>query len=260
MFFVVMRGRRSTVARHLRRIRPELAGRELARAVRSSFRSYAKYYAESFRLPALSLAEVRAGLTTEGYDYIVSSLEKGNGFVMAMPHLGGWEWAGRWAVGQGHHLAVVVEPLEPPELFEWFASLRRSFGMDVIALGPNAAAQVTNALKANAVLALLCDRDLHGNGVEVEFFGERTTMPAGPATLALRNGSALGAVAVFFDGQSNHHGVIRPIAVERSGSFREDVRRITQDIAHEFESLIRAAPEQWHLFQPNWPSDPGYRR
>jgi lauroyl/myristoyl acyltransferase len=23
----------------------------------------------------------------------------------------------------------------------------------------------------------------------------------------------------------------------------------------EMESLIRAAPQQWHLVQPNWPSD-----
>jgi KDO2-lipid IV(A) lauroyltransferase len=24
------------------------------------------------------------------------------------------------------------------------------------------------------------------------------------------------------------------------------------------ELLIARAPEQWHMFQPNWPSDPGY--
>jgi len=26
----------------------------------------------------------------------------------------------------------------------------------------------------------------------------------------------------------------------------------------ELEQLIRRAPEQWHVFTPNWPSDPGY--
>ena len=46
--------------------------------------------------------------------------------------------------------------------------------------------------------------------------------------------------------------------MERQGGLREDVARITQDLAHELEALIRRAPEQWHLFQPNWPSDPGY--
>jgi KDO2-lipid IV(A) lauroyltransferase len=36
---------------------------------------------------------------------------------------------------------------------------------------------------------------------------------------------------------------------------RDDVARMTQRLAGEFEELIRAAPEQWHLMQPNWPSD-----
>jgi phosphatidylinositol dimannoside acyltransferase len=43
--------------------------------------------------------------------------------------------------------------------------------------------------------------------------------------------------------------------VSRQGRLREDIARITQDLAHEFEDLIRVAPEQWHLLQPNWPSD-----
>ena len=44
----------------------------------------------------------------------------------------------------------------------------------------------------------------------------------------------------------------------RRAGLREDVARVTQLLAHELEFLIRVAPEQWHLFQPNWPSDPGY--
>ena len=46
-----------------------------------------------------------------------------------------------------------------------------------------------------------------------------------------------------------------PIDTTRKGKLREDVNRITQVLAHELEALIREAPEQWHLLQPNWPSD-----
>ena len=31
--------------------------------------------------------------------------------------------------------------------------------------------------------------------------------------------------------------------------------RVTSQLAEELEFLIRQDPEQWHLFQPNWPSD-----
>jgi lauroyl/myristoyl acyltransferase len=34
------------------------------------------------------------------------------------------------------------------------------------------------------------------------------------------------------------------------------VTRGTQALAAELEILIRRDPTQWHLFQPNWPTDP----
>jgi KDO2-lipid IV(A) lauroyltransferase len=151
---------------------------------------------------------------------------------------------------------VVVERVEPPELFDWFVEVRRSLGMEVVALGPEAGATVARALRENRVVCLLADRDISGDGVEVEFFGEATTLPAGPATLALRTGASLVPVAVYFRPRGSHYAKIGPpVPVERTGRLRDDVVRITQALAHRFEALIREAPEQWHLMQPNWPSD-----
>jgi KDO2-lipid IV(A) lauroyltransferase len=54
----------------------------------------------------------------------------------------------------------------------------------------------------------------------------------------------------------NHTAVIMaPVDAQRRGGLRQDVARVTQLIADDLELLIRRAPEQWHLFQPNWPSD-----
>jgi lauroyl/myristoyl acyltransferase len=91
--------------------------------------------------------------------------------------------------------------------------------------------------------------------VEVEFFGERTTLPAGPATLSLRTGAPILPTAIYHEGR-RHRGVARPpVPTVRTGSLRDDVGRVTQLLARELEDLIRHAPEQWHLMQPNWPSD-----
>jgi KDO2-lipid IV(A) lauroyltransferase len=90
----------------------------------------------------------------------------------------------------------------------------------------------------------------------VDFFGERTTLPGGPATLALRTGAPLLPTAVYFDGPDHRRSVVLPpVDTSRQGRLREDVQRVTQDLAHALEDLIRRAPEQWHLLQPNWPSD-----
>ncbi len=256
-----MRSKRSMVERHQRRVNPRLGRLALNRKVQQAFESYARYYVESFRLPGMTAASVRRGMRAEGVDeYLVPVLDSGRGAILAMPHLGGWEWAGRWFIERGYKMSVVVEPLANHEVFEWFVDLRRKLGMNVIPLGSGAALACAKALNDGHVLALLCDRDLQGGGVEVEFFGERTTLPPGPALLGLRLGVPILPTAVYYtDRTTGHLGlVMRPVDATRHGGLRQDVGRVTQALAYDLEYLIRRAPEQWHLFQPNWPSDPGY--
>jgi phosphatidylinositol dimannoside acyltransferase len=252
--------RRAMVERHMRRVNPTWSNVRIRQAVQGAFDSYTRYWIESLRLPSLPARTVAAGHRLTGFASIADAIETGSGAILALPHLGGWEWAGRWLADRGYRVTVVVERLEPPELFKWFVELREGLGMNVVPLGPSAAGAVVRALRANHVVCLLSDRDLQGGGVSVDFFGERTTLPAGPATLAMRAGSPIMPVATYFTRQVNgHHSVVRPpVDSTRRGSLREDVARITQAITHELEYLIRRAPDQWHMFQPNWPSDPGY--
>jgi lauroyl/myristoyl acyltransferase len=249
--------RRRLAQRNLRRADPTLEGRALERATVRLYQSYARYWVESFRLPGTSAEALDAGFDHEGFEHLEAARAAGNGVIVALPHLGAWEWAGFWLTRVAQiPITVIVEQLEPAQLFEWFVELRRSFGMEVVPLGPAAGTASVRTLKANGALALLSDRDLAGGGPEVEFFGERTTLPGGPATLALRTGAPILPTAVYYDGPDHRHAIVRPpLDTARRGSLREDVARVTQDLAHALEDLIRRAPEQWHLLQPNWPSD-----
>lgn len=260
-------GRREMVARHLGRALGSAGGADLGAAVDAAFASYARYWAESLRLPGTSPEKIDAGMSWEGIGRISRAVHDGRGAILALPHLGGWEWGGFWMVQQGFAMTVVVEALEPPELFEWFAGFRRSLGMQVVPVGPGAAMAVVRALRAGGVVCLLCDRNVGGaGGVEVDFFGERTELPAGPATLALRTGAALLPSAVYFDGPGDRHrAVVRPeimpsadVKAAGSAALRTEVARLTQVLAGELEVLVGRAPTQWHLMQPNWPSDAGY--
>ncbi len=252
-----MRKQRPIVARNMRRVNPELQGHKLRRAVRKSYESYARYFIETFRLPMLSKKAIDSKISVTGFEHIENALKLGKGVILALPHLGGWEWSGRWLIHQGHNLNAVVEKLDSQALFQMFVDLRTSYGVNVIPLDDKAGVAVQEALAKNEIVALLCDRDLQGNGIEAEFFGERTTVPAGPAFFALRTGAALLPLGTYFaKGLDQHETVVRPaINVQRTGSLRDDMSRVTQDLVHELESLIKKKPEQWHLFQPNWPSD-----
>ena len=255
--------RRAMSARHLQRASGgTLKGFSLERAVTAAFDSYSRYWLEMFRLPHELRSDIARRLWVDGYEYVDDALAAGNGAIFALPHLGGWEWAGAWmhAVKQ-QTLLVIVEAVEPPELFEWFAQVRAAMGMEVVALGEDSASRALKALRDNRVVCLVSDRDLKGDGIAVEFFGETTTLPAGPAMLSLRSNAPILPVAVYFEANRQHRAVVlAPIDTARAGRLRDDLARITQSLAHAFETLISAAPQQWHLMQPNWPSDRGRGR
>jgi KDO2-lipid IV(A) lauroyltransferase len=252
------------VERHLRRILPNASTLTIRQMAQASFESYARYYLETFRLAQVPMRRINAAFTVDGMEHIERSAEAGKGTILALPHLGGWEWAGRWLVGQGYTLTAVVERLDNEELFDWFLGVREELGFNIIPLDDRAGIAVNEALRANHVVALLCDRDIPRegirNGANVTFFGESTTVPSGPAFFSLRTGAPIVPLATYFTNRlDGHHAVVRPaIHAQREGSLRDDVTRISQIVTSEIEALIRRAPEQWHLFQPNWPSDPGY--
>ncbi|MFM7826867.1 MAG: hypothetical protein ACKO82_04565, partial [Acidimicrobiaceae bacterium] len=208
---VFLRKQRPIVARNMRRVNPGLQGFKLRRAVSKSYQSYARYYIETFRLPGLTKKSIEAKILVRGFEHIENALNLGKGVILALPHLGGWEWSGRWLIHQGHNLNAVVEKLDSPALFKMFVDLRTSYGVNVIPLDDKAGVAVQEALSRNEIVALLSDRDLQGNGIEVEFFGERTTVPAGPAFFALRTGAALLPLGTYFaKGLDHHETVVRP--------------------------------------------------
>lgn len=261
-------GRRELVASHLERVAGKaLTAAERRRMVPEVWASYARYWAESLRLPSVPYAEVAATVACIGLDNVQEALARGRGAIVVAPHLGGWEWGAFYLAGQGLAPTVVVEPLEPPDLFAWFAQFRSHLGMEVVPLGTKAPAAVLKALKDNKVVCLLADRLVPGaSGIEVEFFGGATDLPAGPVTLAMRSQATLMTAAIYYDRPEAEHTIVfnAPMDLTRFqggvGGFRDAVKKGTQAMAEELEELIRAAPEQWHLLQPNWRDDPPLRK
>ena len=249
--------------RHLRRLfsttsKVEPDPEVIRRWAKRSYRSYGRYYLEGARMGVISSRTFLGRMVIpDGFDHLQASMALGRGVVLALPHVGSWEWGGAYLALKGYPMTSVAERLEPPALYDYFVNQREACGLTIVPLGADSSSAVLRALRAGGLVGLLCDRDIAGNGVEVEFFGERTTFPAGPATLALRAGATL-LGAVVYSGPGQHHvgRISGPIDTSRSGTLRQDVTRITQEIAWTFERWIKQAPEQWYCYQPNWPSDP----
>ena len=77
---------------------------------RQAFISYAKYWTDSAKMQSLTDYQIDAGFTVEGFEHIEDAWSEGPGPILALPHLGGWEWAGRWLTCRPKfEVTVVVE-------------------------------------------------------------------------------------------------------------------------------------------------------
>jgi len=248
-------GRRTMAQRHMRRVLGPDA--DAAAAAKKVMVSYGRYWAEALWARSRRVPQMMAGTTVVGLDKLVNAREQGIGMIYALPHMGNWEAAAPVSVDVDVPVLAVAEKLANERITDWFTAMRAEFGIEIVLATGSATVMrsLEEGLAENKAVALLSDRDLKGRGVEVEFFGEKTTMPAGPATLALRTGAPLFPCGCYFTDDGHHIVVKDPIPMPTDGTRTEKIQKITQDLAYELEAIIREAPMQWHLVQPNWPSD-----
>jgi lauroyl/myristoyl acyltransferase len=257
LYLLAFPGKRHLVERNMRRaLGPDASDEEVKRTARRASRYYADYWVDIFWLPTQTREYVleRFGRINEAG--LEAEAAAGKGLIIVLPHYGSWE-AGAVYLSSLGRFAAVAEVLKPPELFDMFVKLRAGVGIDIFPYNskPETRDKMVEALKEGTILALLSDRDLKGTGVEVEFFGERTTLPPGPAVLAMRSGSPIVCVNVRnVDGGWVGHAM-DPIYVEADGDKEEVIARTMQQMARNLEVLIREDPAQWHMFMPAWPSD-----
>lgn len=257
LYYYCFPGKRRQITRNMRRaMGPEAGERCVKATARRACRYYADYWVDIFWLPTRKREWVLSRFTKVNVQALDRAIAEGKGVLVVLPHYGSWE-AGAVFLSSLCPFAAVAEVLKPPELFELFCRLRKDVGIDIFPYDhkPETRDAMVEALQRGTMLALLCDRDLKGNGVEVEFFGEKTTLPPGPAALALRSGSPIMCVNVrnLPNGWVGH--ATEPIYVDNTRDREEAIRDAMQEVARRLEELIREDPAQWHMFMPAWPSD-----
>ncbi|MFE9839680.1 phosphatidylinositol mannoside acyltransferase [Streptomyces sp. NPDC005551] len=240
------------------RVVPDATPERLSELSRAGMRSYLRYWMESFRLPAWSAERVRTGFDPKDLHHLTDGLAAGKGVVVALPHLGNWDLAGAWATtGLGIPFTTVAERLKPESLYDRFVAYREGLGMEVLPhSGGSAFGTLARRLRAGGLVCLVADRDLSSSGVEVEFFGEKARMPAGPALLAQQTGALLLPVTLWFDDSPVMKGRIHPpVEIPATGTRAEKTSVMTQALADAFATGIADHPEDWHMLQRLWLAD-----
>ncbi|GLW57105.1 phosphatidylinositol mannoside acyltransferase [Kitasatospora phosalacinea] len=244
---------------NLSRVHPDADGIRLRELSRAGMRSYMRYWRESFRLPTWSRERIAGAITVKNLEQLDGVLASGRGAVLALPHMANWDLAGAWiASAGGHPFTTVAERLKPESLFDRFVAFRESLGMEVLALTGSQVSVVgtlARRLREGGLVCLVGDRDLSEAGIQVDFFGEPTRMPAGPAALAQRTGAALFPVSLWYDGAMLRAEVHPEVVPSGEGTRQEQAAAMTQAMADVWAGAIREHSVDWHMLQKLWLAD-----
>lgn len=244
--------------RNLTRVLGAKATPERVREVsKQAMRNYLRYWCDTFRLETWSPERVEATFPLDGIEHLDKAIAAGGGVVVALPHMGNWDHAGAWAAGHYGSFTTVAERLKPERLFERFLAYRESIGMEVLPLtgGQNTFLGLVRRLKRGGLVCLVAERDLTDRGVPVQFFGETTKLPIGPAALALSTGAPLLPVTLWYEPGYQQARVHPAIEAPAEGTREQKIAAMCQSLADVFAQGIAEHPADWHMLQKLWLAD-----
>lgn len=187
------------------------------------------------------------------WDIVDTVLERGKGVIFVSAHVGCFDFIGQSIAAHGYPLTVVTGRTTSRFLFDGVTWLRGRRGLHLVEPTPSGIRHVMKALRRNEAVVIVGDRDFFENGVPVEFFGHKTTLPPGPVRIARDTGAAI--VPIFTRRINSGHEVriMDPIYVEKTKDVRADVANGMRRLVPVLENGISSALEQWVMFQRAWP-------
>lgn len=241
---------------NLGRVCPHLSDEDLRDLSREGMRSYLRYWNEAFRLPAWSHERISSTFDLQGCEVMDSAINAGQGIIMVPGHMANWDHAGAWAALRYGSVTTVAERLKPEGVFTQFLEYRKTLGMNVIPHGaPDVIRELARTLTSGGLVALLGDRDIGRNGVDVTMFGETARIPGGPALLSMLTGAPMHPVSMWFDGPILRGFVYPAVPIPESGEKSERLSMMCQGLADALSDGIRRHPADWHMMQKVWVRD-----
>jgi KDO2-lipid IV(A) lauroyltransferase len=254
--YQLMRDGTSALMENLRVVRPEASEAELKRLALKTYRTYARDTIDFIRSLSMSASQVEALLVEPLRDRLDAPLRAGRGVIAVGGHFGNWEFGGIvLRVLGGHPVTVIGKPEASAIVGAFRRKLRVSLGIDTLVIGQmlETALQIRRRLAENQIVAMLLDRYIGRDRVDVQFFGRPTPFLRSPAMIGRLSGAPLLPAFMIRQPDDRFEGLFGdPIAVDPHGDADTSIRDATQSFATQLEAQIRAHPHLWYQFYPYW--------
>ena len=217
--------------------------------VKKSFIHFALVASELLRYPSVNKDYFDKHFNLHGKENVKKVLAKGKGVIMALPHIGNWEYFGASIVNAGFKLNsffLAQKEDEIGSLLDYF----RGYSGITLHDRDRGGVKALKAFKNNECLGMITDQDGNANGVYMDFLGHWVSMPAGPANWSLKTGAALMPVYSLRKGYSyNYDAYFFPEIEDCEGKTKEEktISR-TVKLSRWMEELILTYPHQYLWF------------
>lgn len=250
------------VADNLRAVMPEATDEELERLALATYRSYADSTIDFLRAVSADDQQAMATFDIRPEDRATFEgvLACGKGGLLVTGHYGCWEIGGLLMRVLGLPLTVVAMLESDPEVNRLRRETRAQMGVDTLEVrqGLETALQIRRILGQNRLVAMLIDRHLGRDRVQVTHFGRPAYFLQTPALMAYMTGAPL--IPCFLEriGPGRFRTfAAAPIDVDRQLPRDEALRQATQRVADAIEARVRLHPHAWYHFFRYWDAQRG---
>jgi Kdo2-lipid IVA lauroyltransferase/acyltransferase len=254
LLYRVLRTPRRLALEHLRvAFADQLTPTAREHLARASFINIARSFCELAKLDEIRRRRDEY-FEVDGWEHTHALLAGGKGAIIITGQIGNWELLCAFFAWHGFSVAAIGRRLYDERVNQVLVDFRSRQGVETISSeSPHAARQVLRALKQNALLAMVIDRDPHAPSVSVPFFGRLARTPAAAASLAIRRELPVAAVFIQRRGQGGHRiTVCPPFVIEYSGDTHADIAALTRQFNAALEVQIRKNPAEWVWWHRRW--------
>lgn len=224
----------------------EIEPEQINHYIKRTFINFARMMTDFFRLSFMEKEDF--DVERDGIVNADRALEEKRGCILITMHLGNWDYAGAYLAAFGVPIIALVEETDP-RMFELYTKNRERTGMKTFPIQRSAIAFL-QTIRHNHLLAIVADRDIMKNGIEVDIFNGRRTIPKGLADIIIRRKIPVVFGCMVFNPPGRKHrylGKIEPPFV-----FEGTPEEFNRLMVSKFEEYIRKYPDQWLVFHPEW--------
>ena len=213
-----------------------------------AWRNFAQGVLETTAIMHFSKEKIIATLPLEGEEHLKRALAKGKGVLALSAHLGAFTLIGGRLAASGYLFSAVVKHPRDERFARVVDTYRAQLGIQTISAKPRreAVRGILRALRENRIVLVIAD-EFKSGGVMVDFMGQASPAPRGPASLALRTGAA---TLPMFATRQHDGSVVLSIGPEiepvQDDDVEQSVAATTALYTRHLEEAIRRYPDQWN--------------